>query len=91
MNKIKEKTLKMNNWAVVGATDNKSRYGYKIVKILKENNYNVYAINPNKNEVAGLKCYNKLSEIEKKIDVVDFVINPQIGKNIIKEVAELEI
>ena len=91
MTKLKKKTLKMKNWAVVGATDDKSRFGYKIVKILKENDYNVYPVNPKKDKVAGIRCYNKLSEIENKIDVVDFVINPQIGKNIIEEVAELDI
>ena len=46
-----EKTMKMKNWAVVGATTKKNRYGHKIVKKLNKNNYNVFPVNPKFEEV----------------------------------------
>jgi len=88
---IKGKTLNFKNWAVVGATNKKNKYSYKIVKTLKENGYNVYPINPEFEEIAGLKCYDKLSSVEHNIDVVDLIVKPEIGIKIMKEIKELKI
>ncbi|PUU95366.1 CoA-binding protein [Halanaerobium sp.] len=86
-----EKTMKMKNWAVVGATTKKNRYGHKIVKKLNKNNYNVFPVNPKFEEVNGLKCYPDLSSIEAQIDVVDMVVNPKHGIKVIKEINKLGI
>jgi len=88
---LKEETIKMKNWAVVGATTKKNRFGYKIVKKLKENKYNVYPVNHKFEQVAGLKCYSDLSSIENQIDVVDLVVNPKIGIKIMEEITKLDI
>ncbi|MFO7814816.1 MAG: CoA-binding protein [Halanaerobiales bacterium] len=88
---VKNDTLEMKNWAVVGATNKEDKYGYKIVKKLDEHNYNVYPINPSLEEIDGIKVYDSLSEIEADIDVVDIVVNPQIGKHVMKEVNKLGI
>lgn len=86
MNDLKAKTMEMKNWAVIGATTDKNRFGYKIVKILKDNNYNVYPVTPKYEEIAGLKTYTRITDIEDDIDVVDFVVNPQIGIKLIEDV-----
>jgi predicted CoA-binding protein len=88
---VKNDTLKMKNWAVVGATDKKEKYGYKIVRTLADNDYNVFPINPSLDEIDGIKVYDKLSDIEEDIDVVDMVVNPQIGKLVMKEINKLGI
>lgn len=86
-----EKTMKMKNWAVVGATTKKNRFGYKIVKKLNENDYNVFPVNPKIEECDGLKCYPDLSSIEAQIDVVDMVVNPKHGINVMEEINKLGI
>jgi hypothetical protein len=83
---LKEKTMDLKNWAVVGATDKEDRMGYKIVERLKENGYNVFPVHPKLKEVAGLQCYADLSQIEAKIDVVDIVVNPQIGIKVMETI-----
>ncbi|MFW5961726.1 MAG: CoA-binding protein [bacterium] len=86
-----EKTMKMKNWAVVGATTKETRYGYKIVKKLNENNYNVFPVNPKFEEVNGLKCYDDLNSIDSQIDVVDMVVNPKTGIKVMKEINKIGI
>ncbi|MGM0446549.1 MAG: CoA-binding protein [Bacillota bacterium] len=88
---VKEDTLGMKNWAVVGASNKKEKYGYKIVRALADNGYNVFPINPSLDEIDGIKVYEKLSDIEENIDVVDMVVNPQIGKLVMKEINKLGI
>jgi len=86
-----KKTMEFKNWAVVGATTKNNKYGYKIVKKLKQNNYNVFPVNPNIKEVDSIKCYDNLSSIEAQIDVVDMVVNPEHGIKIMQEIKELGI
>jgi len=66
----KDESIKLKNWAVVGASDNKDKFGYKIVKVLNDNDYNVFPINPRLEEVDGIKCYNSINDIAEKIDVL---------------------
>jgi predicted CoA-binding protein len=88
---LKNETMKLKNWAVVGATTKKNRFGYKIVEKLKQNNYNVFPVNSKFEEVADLKCYPDLSSIENDIDVVDMVVNPKSGIKVMEEISKLGI
>jgi len=83
---LKNKTMDMKNWAVVGATDKKDKFGYKIFKRLKEYGYNVYPVNPGLDQIDGDKCYSDLNSIDAKIEVVDMVVNSTIGLEVMKDV-----
>ena len=87
----KNESLKLKNWAVVGASDKKEKFGYKIVKALNDNDYNVFPINPRLEEIDGIKCYKSINDIDEKIDVVDIVVRPEIGQKIIPEIGDNNI
>jgi len=87
----KAESLKLKNWAVIGASDKHDKFGYKIVKALNDNDYNVFPINPRLDEIDGIKCYNSLNDIDETIDVVDIVVRPEIGKKIIPEIVDNNI
>lgn len=86
-----KKTMNMKNWAVVGATTKKNRFGYKIVKKLNQNGYNVFPVNPKFEEVDNLKCYDDLSSVDQKIEVVDMVVNPKQGIKVMEKINKLGI
>lgn len=90
MDKIAD-ALQLKNWAVVGATDNREKYGYKIFKFMKENGYNVYAVNPGVTEILGEKCYPTLGDLPVKPDAVDVVVPPRVGEKVMRECAQLGI
>lgn len=79
--------LSLKNWAVVGATQNKSKFGYKVMKRLVDYGYNVYPVNPSYDEIDGLKCYKSLVEINDNIDVVNMIVNPKVGLQSVEEAA----
>lgn len=88
---IKEEMLNKKVWAVIGATSNKDKYGYKIWKKLKEHDYEVYGINPNYEEIEGEKIYSSLKKLPKKVDVIDLVVPPKLSLNVLDEAKELGI
>lgn len=88
---IKKEMLDKKNWAVVGATPNKDKFGYKIWKKLIEHKYNTYGVNPKYDSIDDIKVYKSLKDIGGKIDVVDMVVSPKITLNVLDEAKELGI
>ena len=85
------KMLDLKTWAVVGATDNEDKFGYKIFKMLKKAGYKVYPVNPGLANIQGEKCYPSLTDLPVKPDAVNFVVPPKVGEAIVKECAALGI
>lgn len=83
--------LDFKTWAVVGATDNKDKFGYKIYKMLKKAGYKVYPVNPGLTAIDGDKCYPTLTALPVKPDAVNVVVPPKVGEAIVKECATLGI
>ena len=81
--------MSQKKFAVIGATDDINKSGYNIFTNLKNRGYTVYPVNPKLKELEGITCYNKVSDIPEKVDVVDFVVPPQVTESILKECREL--
>ncbi len=80
--------LNMKRWALLGATQDRDKYGYKIFKSLEENGYTVYGVNPKYNSVDGIKIYNSLDDLPATLEAIDMVVNPQISLNSLEKIKE---
>ncbi|WP_245858624.1 CoA-binding protein [Petrotoga olearia] len=79
----------LKNVAIIGATRNKEKYGYKVLKNLKDKGYTIYPINPKYDEIEGIKTYPSVKDLPKdEIDLIVFVVPPQIGITAVKEAYE---
>ena len=83
--------LEYKNWAVVGASQDSNRYGYKIHRKLEKKGYNAIPVTPKYKDIEGTVTYPSLLDIDQKIDVVNFVVNPQIGMKVLDECIQLGI
>lgn len=83
--------LNLKTWAVVGATDNKEKFGYKIFKVMLEAGIEVYPVNTGVAEILGQKCYPTLKDLPIKPEAVDIVVPPKVGEKIMHECAEIGI
>lgn len=84
----------MKCYAIIGASNNKEKFGYKVTLSLKELGFKVIPINPKEKEILGLKTYSSITNAvndDNEIDEVVFVVPPKITENIIKEVNDLDI
>jgi hypothetical protein len=75
--------------ALVGATDNRSKYGHTIFLDLKRKGYRVYPVNPRRDTVQGEKAYAKLADIPEPPTIVNFVIPPRFTLHVLKQCLEL--
>lgn len=88
MQELIKEFMAQTKFAVVGATDNKAKYGNQVLHNLRDRGYEVYPVNPRLSDIEGDKCYASLSELPVKVDVVDFVVPPTATEAILKECVE---
>ncbi|MFQ6015793.1 MAG: CoA-binding protein [Anaerolineae bacterium] len=86
-----EEFINLRTWALVGASNNREKYGNIIFRNLREAGYHVYPVNPHATEIEGVPCYPSLADLPEKPAVVDIVVPPQVTVEVIKECARLGI
>ncbi len=74
-------------WAIIGASENESKFGNIIYRDLKRAGYQVYGVNPNASAVAGDKVYATLADLPVKPDVVNVVVPSWVGRRIAEDAA----
>lgn len=89
MEELIKEFMAKKRFAVIGATDNTEKYGNRIFKNLAKRGYEVYPVNPNLKEIEGVKCYPTLFDVPVKVDVVDFVVPPEVTESILNECKKL--
>ena len=77
--------------AVVGVSRTGNDFSNAIYRKLRDTGYQVYAVNPNADEVDGEICYRHLSAIPQKIDGVMITTAAAITEQIVRECADLGI
>ncbi|PLV60166.1 CoA-binding protein [Thermotoga sp. KOL6] len=65
--------------ALVGATVNPRKYGNIILKDLISKGYEVLPVNPKYEEIEGLKVYKSVEKLPKDVDVIVFVVPPNVA------------
>ena len=78
--------------AVTGVSRTPKTHGSNSVyKRLRERGYEVFAVNPNAQEVEGDRCYQDLTSIPGGVEAVVIATRPEIAESTMRECAELGI
>lgn len=68
--------VERRTWAVVGASDNRMKFGNRIYRVLRERGYTVYPVNPTLATVEGDPAYPDVAALPAGVEVLDIVIPP---------------
>lgn len=72
-----QSALEMKRVAVVGLSSDASRGSHGVARYLQRAGYEVVPVNPNEQEVLGLKAYPSLKELPEPPDLVDVFRRPE--------------
>ena len=92
-----EEFLRAPRVAVVGASDRKAKWGYKIFRFLKQRGHEVFAVNPGLEKIEDSPCWKKLEDLPRPdpsrppVDGIDLVVNPSIGIGVARSAKALGI
>jgi len=73
---------------VIGASNNRAKFGNKAVRAFQRKNHDVLPVNPRVDEIEGLKCFRSIAAVPGPIDRALFYVPPEIGLNVVNELAE---
>ena len=73
--------------AVVGASNNRHKFGNRAVRAYRQQGYTVVPINPHAGEVEGLKAYASVLDVPGTVDIASFYVPPAVGEQVIGDVA----
>ena len=64
--------------AMVGASPDKTKFSYGVLRVLHETGYDMIPVNPRPKlkEIRGLKVYSSLDQIDRPVDMVEVFRNP---------------
>ena len=64
---------------MVGASPDKTKFSYGVLRVLNETGYDMIPINPRPGltEIRGLKVYSSLKEIDRPVDMVEVFRKPE--------------
>lgn len=79
------------NFAVVGVSRNKNKFGTVIYREFKNRGLNVFPVNPAMETIAGDKCYPTLGGLPEKVEGVIVVVSPEKSEAVVKDAWEAGI
>ena len=73
--------------AMVGASPDKTKFSYGVLRVLHETGYDMIPVNPRPDvkEIRGIKVYNSLVEIDRPVDMVEVFRRPEDLPEVAKE------
>ena len=82
-----------NSVAVVGASREKGKVGHEILASVIRGGYEgkVFPVNPNADEIAGLRCYPDLKSIGETPDLVVITVPAGVVLSVIRECADIKV
>lgn len=78
-------------FAVVGASENREKYGNKVLRCYAQNGRQVFPVNPNAEEVEGLAAYPDLTALPEPVHGVSVITPPKVTEQVIEQAIELKI
>jgi predicted CoA-binding protein len=88
--KIK-KFLSGKRFAVVGASQDREKYGNKVLRVYIQNGLDVVPINPKADEVEELPAFADLASAPGKIDGVSIITPPAVTEKVVQQALALGI
>ena len=77
--------------AVIGASNDRRKFGNRAVRAFRQQGYTVVPINPHEADVEGLKAYASVLDVPGPIDMASVYVPPEVGEQVIEEIARKQI
>jgi len=78
-------------FAVVGASNDKNKFGYKCFDCYLKNSMKAYPVNPRGETVLGQQAYKRLSDLPEKVESVSIITPPVVTEAVVEEAINLGV
>lgn len=78
----------MKTVAVIGASNDRSRYGNMAVRAFRRAGYQVYPVNPTEPEIEGLKAFPTINDVPAELDTITIYVRPAVLVKLLPDIAK---
>ena len=73
--------------AVIGASNDRRKYGNKAVRAFRARGYTVYPINPHETSIEGLVAYARVTDVPEPVEMATMYVPPEVGLTVVDDLA----
>ena len=73
--------------AVIGASNDRRKYGNKAVRAFRAQGYIVYPINPHETSVEGVAAFAKVTDVPEPVEMATMYVPPEVGLAVVDDLA----
>ena len=77
----------MKTVAIIGASNNRGKFGNKAVRAFQQQGYTVYPVNPNESEVEGLATYKSIRDVPVRPQMISVYVPPPVLLKLLPDIA----
>ena len=77
----------MKTVAVIGASNDRAKFGNKAVRAFRQQGYTVFPVNPKESEIEGLSVYRSIRDVPVRPQMVSAYLPPPALLNILPDIA----
>lgn len=72
-------------FAVAGASNNRQKFGNKVLRCYQQHNKRVFPVNPNESVIEGLNSVPQLADLPAEVESLSIITPPPITEKIVKQ------
>ena len=77
----------MKTVAIVGASNNRTKFGNKAVRAFLRQGYKVFPVNPRETEVEGLPAFRSVRDVPVRPEKISVYLPPPLVQQVLPEIA----
>lgn len=77
----------MKTVAIIGASNNRKKFGNKAVRAFLRQGYTVFPVNLNEREVEGLPAFRSVREVPVRLEKISVYLPPLMVQQVLPEIA----
>ena len=77
----------MKSVAIIGASNNRNKFGNKAVRAFLQQGYEVFPVNPQEETIEGLRAFKSIAEVPVRPQMISVYLPPRILLKVLPDIA----
>ncbi len=77
----------MKTVVILGASNDRNKFGNKAVRAFRQQGYTVYPVNPKETDIEGLPVFKSILEVPVRPEMVSVYLPPPVLLNVLPDIA----
>ena len=77
----------MRSVAIIGASNDRNKFGNKAVRAFRAKGYAVHPVNPNEDKVEGIAAFKSVLDVPGRLEMISVYVQPAILLKLLPEIA----